>query len=74
MKYLPILLFIAALNIAIKKCSSPEVKVKKNNKSDNYKKYIELSYLGNREIKKKIIKKHWNIMNKLEIMIVIWQT
>ena len=29
MKYLPILLFIAALNIAIKKCSSPEVEVKK---------------------------------------------
>ena len=57
MKYLPILLFIAALNIAIKKCSSPEVEVKKNNKSDNYKKYIELSYLGNREIKKKNYKK-----------------
>jgi len=29
MKYLPILLFIAALNITIKKCSSPEVEVKK---------------------------------------------
>ena len=57
MKYLPILLFIAALNIAIKKCSSPEVEVKKNNKSDNYKKYFELSYLGNREIKKKNYKK-----------------
>lgn len=57
MKYLPILLFIAALKITIKKCSSPEVEVKKNNKSDNYNKYIELSYLGDREIKKKNYKK-----------------
>jgi|GEM_PF-3566239 len=40
MKYLPILLFIAALNIAIKKCSSPEAEVKNNERSSDYKKYI----------------------------------
>ena len=57
MKYLPILLLIATLNITIKKCSLPEAEVKNNERSNDYKKYIELSYLGNREIKKKIIKK-----------------
>lgn len=57
MKYLPILLFIAALNIAIKKCSSPEAEVKNNERSSDYKKYIELSNLGDEEIKKKNYKK-----------------
>ena len=57
MKYLPILLFIVTLNIAIKKCSISEIELKSDNKSSNYKKYFELSYLGNREIKKKNYKK-----------------
>ena len=53
MKYLPILLLIAALNIAIKKCSLPKAEVKNNERSSDYKKYIELSNLGDEEIKKK---------------------
>ena len=57
MKYLPILLLIATLNIAIKKCSIFETELKSDNKNSNYKKYFELSYLGNREIKKKNYKK-----------------
>ncbi len=56
-KYLPILLFIVTLNIAIKKCSISETELKSDNKSSNYKKYFELSYLGDREIKKKNYKK-----------------
>lgn len=56
-KYLPILLFIVTLNIAIKKCSIFETELKSDNKNSNYKKYFELSYLGNREIKKKNYKK-----------------
>ena len=57
MKYLPILLLIATLNIAIKKCSLPEAEVKNNERSSDYKKYIELSNLGDGEIKKKNYKK-----------------
>ena len=56
-KVLPILLFIAILNIAVKKCSIPEIELKSNNKNINYMKYLELAYLGNEERDKKNYKK-----------------
>ena len=58
-KVLPILLFIALLNLTLKRCYIP---VTGNSKNAKYNKYLKLANLGEKEINKKNYKKAvWKI-------------